>query len=106
MDGYHLAPSCNPIHLGLSLKLRSSLSTKLAWYVFLYLGFNDWIQYFGIQLARRFFHSFVKNDSDFLYVENIEPFFPTKEEAARVFALFDQDSNGDISREEMEMACL
>jgi len=39
-------------------------------------------------------------------VEDFELFFSTKEEAAQVFALFDKDSNGDVSLEEMEIACL
>ena len=37
---------------------------------------------------------------------DIARFFPTKEDADAVFALFDKDGNGDASREEMEMACL
>ncbi|KAF8798709.1 hypothetical protein BYT27DRAFT_7228290 [Phlegmacium glaucopus] len=57
-------------------------------------------------LARRLFYSFVKNKSHYLFVEDFEPFFSTKEEAAHVFALFDKDSNGDVSSEEMEIACL
>lgn len=39
-------------------------------------------------------------------MEDIARFFPTKEDADAVFALFDKDSNGDASREEMELACL
>ena len=61
---------------------------------------------FGIQLGRRLFYSFVGKDSEYLFVEDLQPFFHTKEEAARVYALFDKDSNGDASREEVEMACL
>ncbi|KAF8161100.1 hypothetical protein B0H34DRAFT_839898 [Crassisporium funariophilum] len=57
-------------------------------------------------LARRLFYSFAKNGSEYLFVEDIERFFATKDEAALVFALFDKDSNGDASREEVEMACL
>ncbi|KDR75887.1 hypothetical protein GALMADRAFT_68503 [Galerina marginata CBS 339.88] len=57
-------------------------------------------------LARRLFYSFVRNKSEFLTVEDMERFFPTKEEAIQAFTLFDRDGNGDTSREEMEMACL
>jgi len=57
-------------------------------------------------LARRFFYSFKQKGSDYLFVEDIEQFFPTKDDALAVFALFDKDSNGDASREEMEIACL
>ncbi|KAK0461093.1 Mechanosensitive ion channel-domain-containing protein [Desarmillaria tabescens] len=57
-------------------------------------------------LARRLFYSFVKPGSDWLFVEDIAQFFPTPDEADQVFALFDKDSNGDASRDEVEMACL
>ncbi|KAJ3490527.1 hypothetical protein NLJ89_g11426 [Agrocybe chaxingu] len=57
-------------------------------------------------LARRLFYSFAKNGADFLIVEDIERYFPTKEDAVAAFALFDKDGNGDVSMEEMEMACL
>jgi hypothetical protein len=57
-------------------------------------------------LARRFFYSFTQKGSDYLFVEDIERFFPTKDDALAVFALFDRDGNGDASREEMEIACL
>lgn len=62
--------------------------------------------YFGIQLARRLFYSFAEKESEYLFVEDIESFFSTKEEADRAYALFDKDSNGDASREEVEIACL
>jgi len=58
------------------------------------------------QLARRIFRSFAQAGSDYLLVEDIARFFKNSDEAERVFALFDKDSNGDTSREEMEMACL
>lgn len=57
-------------------------------------------------LARRLFYSFVKPGSDWLLVEDIARFFPNQDEADQVFALFDKDSNGDVSRDEIEMACL
>ncbi|KAJ7462327.1 Mechanosensitive ion channel-domain-containing protein [Mycena galericulata] len=57
-------------------------------------------------LARRLFYSFVKPNTDYLLVEDIAPFFPTADEADMVFALFDQDSNGDASRDEVEMAVM
>lgn len=59
-----------------------------------------------VQLARRLFYSFAEKEREFLIVEDIESLFPTKDEADRAYALFDKDSNGDVSREEMEMACL
>jgi len=58
------------------------------------------------QLARRIFYSFAQQGSDYLFVEDIEGLFPTKEDALAVFSLFDKDSNGDASREEFEIACL
>ncbi|KAJ7096303.1 Mechanosensitive ion channel-domain-containing protein [Mycena epipterygia] len=57
-------------------------------------------------LARRLFYSFAKPNADYLLVEDIARFFPTAEEAESVFALFDQDSNGDASRDEVEMSIM
>ncbi|KAF8210292.1 hypothetical protein K438DRAFT_1903862 [Mycena galopus ATCC 62051] len=57
-------------------------------------------------LARRLFYSFAKPNADYMLVEDIQRFFPTRDEADRVFALFDQDSNGDASRDEVEMAIM
>ncbi|KAH9485389.1 Mechanosensitive ion channel protein Msy2 [Psilocybe cubensis] len=57
-------------------------------------------------LARRLYYSFAKKDAEYLLVEDIQRFFPTKEDADAAFALFDKDGNGDVSREEIEMACL
>lgn len=59
-----------------------------------------------VQLARRLFYSFAKPNSDYLHLEDIARYFPTAEEAEHVFALFDKEMNGDVSRDEMEMACL
>jgi hypothetical protein len=57
-------------------------------------------------LARRLFYSFAKPNTDYMLVEDIAPFFPTSDEADLAFALFDQDSNGDASRDEVEMAVM
>lgn len=57
-------------------------------------------------MARRFYYSFVRGDSEFLVLEDIERFFPTPEDAIAAFSLFDKDGNGDVSRDEMEMTCL
>ncbi|KAJ6499912.1 Mechanosensitive ion channel-domain-containing protein [Mycena vitilis] len=57
-------------------------------------------------LARRLFYSFAKANADYLLVEDIARFFPTPDEADLAFALFDQDSNGDASRDEVEMAVM
>jgi hypothetical protein len=57
-------------------------------------------------LARRFFYSFVRGDSDYLVLEDVQRFFPTQEAAIAAFSLFDKDGNGDVSRDEMEMTCL
>lgn len=37
---------------------------------------------------------------------DIAQFFETKEQADAAFALFDKDDNGDVTREELENACL
>ncbi|KAJ3556902.1 hypothetical protein NM688_g1764 [Phlebia brevispora] len=57
-------------------------------------------------LARRLFYSFVKPSAEYLVVEDIARFFPTMEDADTAFAIFDQDSNGDATRDEIEIACL
>ncbi|KAF7361876.1 Mechanosensitive ion channel protein [Mycena venus] len=57
-------------------------------------------------LARRLFYSFAKPNADYMLVEDIQRYFPTHDEADLVFALFDQDSNGDASRDEVEMALM
>ncbi len=59
-----------------------------------------------LQLARRLFYSFVQPGSDYVFVQDIQRFFATPEEADQVFALFDKDTNGDASRDELEMACM
>ncbi|KAF8625434.1 hypothetical protein AX15_005393 [Amanita polypyramis BW_CC] len=56
-------------------------------------------------LALRLFYSFRKPGSEYLYFTDIQPFF-SPQVAQRVFALFDRDENGNVSRQEMEMACL
>jgi Ca2+-binding EF-hand superfamily protein len=74
----------------------------------LLLSFHKYfgITYVIVQLARRLFYSFAKHGADYIVVEDIERFFPTPENALAAFALFDQDNNGDVSREELEAACL
>jgi len=41
-----------------------------------------------------------------VYLKDIESFFPPPKDAGRTFTLFDRDGNGDVSRDEMELACL
>lgn len=41
-----------------------------------------------------------------MVVDDIMPYFPNKEHLHQVFALLDKDENGDVSLEEVEMACL
>ncbi|KAJ7188245.1 Mechanosensitive ion channel-domain-containing protein [Mycena filopes] len=57
-------------------------------------------------LARRLFYSFAKPNADYLVVEDIARYFSTPGEADAVFALFDTDSNGDATRDEVEMAVM
>ncbi|TFL04521.1 Mechanosensitive ion channel-domain-containing protein [Pterulicium gracile] len=57
-------------------------------------------------LARRLFYSFAKPGADVLYVKDIAAHFTSMEHAEKVFTLFDKDSNGDVSRDEIEMALL
>ena len=41
-----------------------------------------------------------------MYVEDIARFFPTPDDADAAFVIFDKDMNGDINRDEIEMACM
>lgn len=58
------------------------------------------------QLARRIFFSFCKIGSDYMTVEDIGRYFATPDDADAAFAIFDADSNGDASFEEVEIACM
>ncbi|KAJ6499283.1 Mechanosensitive ion channel-domain-containing protein [Mycena sanguinolenta] len=57
-------------------------------------------------LARRLYYSFTKPDAEYMVVEDIQQFFRTRDEADSAFALFDKDSNGDATRDEVEMAMM
>ncbi|KAI0081214.1 hypothetical protein K474DRAFT_1588143 [Panus rudis PR-1116 ss-1] len=57
-------------------------------------------------LARRLFYSFARPGAEYLIVEDIARFFPSPDAADAAFAIFDKDSNGDITRDEMELACV
>ncbi|KAI0633263.1 Mechanosensitive ion channel-domain-containing protein [Trametes polyzona] len=57
-------------------------------------------------LARRLFYSFARPGAEHLQVEDIERFFRSREEADAAFAIFDKDMNGDVKRDEIEMACM
>ncbi|KAH9940505.1 Mechanosensitive ion channel-domain-containing protein [Epithele typhae] len=57
-------------------------------------------------LARRLFYSFARPGSDKMFVEDILRFFATYDEAEQAYSIFDKDMNGDVSRDEIEMACM
>ncbi|KAK2463270.1 hypothetical protein APHAL10511_004925 [Amanita phalloides] len=57
-------------------------------------------------LARRLFYSFRQPGAQYLYLKDIQRFFPTPKDAVHAFALLDRDGNGDASRDEMEIACV
>lgn len=56
-------------------------------------------------LARVFYRTFVKPGNSTISLEDLQPAFPTPEEAEACFSNFDKDLNGDISMEELEMVC-
>lgn len=58
------------------------------------------------QLARRVFFSFTPSSRHVMLQQDIARFFPNQEQLASVYAIFDKDENGDVSLEEIEMACL
>ncbi|KDQ51186.1 hypothetical protein JAAARDRAFT_41454 [Jaapia argillacea MUCL 33604] len=57
-------------------------------------------------LARRLFYSFVRKGQDHLVIDDLAKFFPTQEDAETAFAFFDKDGNGDVSRDEVDLACI
>ncbi|KAH8664259.1 Mechanosensitive ion channel-domain-containing protein [Xylariales sp. PMI_506] len=56
-------------------------------------------------LARRLFRTYSKPGSDVLLPEDLNPAFPTPEDAENAFSIFDRDLNGDVSMEELEAFC-
>jgi hypothetical protein len=56
-------------------------------------------------LARRLFRTYAKADSEVLRPEDLNPAFPTPEDAENAFSIFDRDLNGDVSMEELEAFC-
>ena len=57
-------------------------------------------------LARRLFYSFRKPRAEVVLIGDIAHFFPDQDGAAEAFAMFDKDMNGDVTRDEMELACM
>lgn len=53
-------------------------------------------------LARRLFRTYAQNGSDVLLPADLNPAFPSPEEAEAAFMVFDRDLNGDVSMEELE----
>ncbi|KAI2615838.1 hypothetical protein GGR54DRAFT_251748 [Hypoxylon sp. NC1633] len=56
-------------------------------------------------LARRLFRTFAKPGAEVLTPHDLNPAFPTPEDAEAAFLVFDRDLNGDVSMEELEAFC-
>ncbi|KAI0023622.1 hypothetical protein F4780DRAFT_58664 [Xylariomycetidae sp. FL0641] len=56
-------------------------------------------------LARRLFRTFAQNGADVLTPHDLNPAFPTPEDAEAAFSIFDRDLNGDVSMDELEAFC-
>ncbi|KAI2622136.1 hypothetical protein GGS26DRAFT_249181 [Hypomontagnella submonticulosa] len=56
-------------------------------------------------LARRLFRTFAKPGAEVLTPQDLNPAFPTIEDAEAAFLVFDRDLNGDVSMEELEAFC-
>ncbi|KAI5857715.1 Mechanosensitive ion channel-domain-containing protein [Tricharina praecox] len=57
-------------------------------------------------LARRLYRSYVNQDEENVHAEDLLGAFTDDEEGEAAFSMFDRDLNGDISCEEMELACV
>ncbi|KAI5796551.1 Mechanosensitive ion channel-domain-containing protein [Geopyxis carbonaria] len=57
-------------------------------------------------LARRLYRGFCREGSDNVHEVDLHAAFTSEEEAEAAFSMFDRDLNGDISCEEMELACV
>lgn len=58
------------------------------------------------RLARSIYFTFRQGRRKYLLPEDFHPAFPTPEEAAKAFRVFDEDNNGDISRAEIKTVLL
>ncbi|KAI1098946.1 hypothetical protein F4804DRAFT_101375 [Jackrogersella minutella] len=56
-------------------------------------------------LARRLFRTYAKAGAEVLAPIDLNPAFPTAEDAEAAFLVFDRDLNGDVSMEELEAFC-
>ncbi|KAI0169573.1 Mechanosensitive ion channel-domain-containing protein [Hypoxylon sp. FL1284] len=56
-------------------------------------------------LARRLFRTFAGSGADVLLPKDLNPAFPTADDAEAAFLVFDRDLNGDVSLEELEAFC-
>ncbi|KAI0009561.1 Mechanosensitive ion channel-domain-containing protein [Xylariaceae sp. FL0662B] len=56
-------------------------------------------------LARRLFRTFAKPGAEVLTPLDLNPAFPTAEDAEAAFYVFDRDLNGDVSMDELEAFC-
>ncbi|MCJ1404162.1 hypothetical protein MMC11_007387 [Xylographa trunciseda] len=57
-------------------------------------------------LARRLFRTFVREETETVFSDDMKNAFDNDEEADAAFSMFDKDLNGDISMEELESVCV
>jgi hypothetical protein len=57
-------------------------------------------------LARRLYRSYVRLGEENVHLDELRSAFADDDEAEAAFTMFDRDLNGDISCEEMELACV
>ncbi|KAH8145086.1 uncharacterized protein LAJ45_10866 [Morchella importuna] len=57
-------------------------------------------------LARRLYRTFIRDGCENVLADDLKHAFSSEDEADAAFVMFDRDLNGDISCEEMELACV
>lgn len=110
--GREVSPSTSPQHVVLML-LQSTEGSQAVSYLYSPCFFFCCFLYSVLmlnlsaqQLARRLYRTFVHDNQENVDADDLRNVFSSEDEAEAAFVMFDRDLNGDISCEEMELACV